>query len=670
MISTPTAAKLGVVEWFRPGEETRVERVVARLAEVGINHLRTAVSWADWHTPEGEKWYSWLLPTLRDHVELLPCFLYTPPSLGVMPRAAAPPREPRAFADFLDVAITEFGDCFDMVELWNEPNNLSEYDWTLDPDWRIFCEMIGGAAYWAKQRGKQTVLGGMSPADPNWVRVIGCHGVLQYIDVVGIHGFPGTWELAWQGWPYYIDETRQVLNEHSCDAQIWITETGFSTWRHDLRGQLHAFTQALDAPVERVYWYGMEDLSPEHATVDGFHSDERDYHFGLNGHEGQEKLLFRMLREEGIKGVRELSALAAPQRPVRHRERRTLITGGAGFIGCNLAHRLLSKGHPVVLFDNLARPGVERNLRWLADRYGDLLSVHLGDVRDPIAVRRALDDVETIYHLAGQVAVTSSLADPASDFLVNGQGTLNVLEEARRLDDPPAIIFTSTNKVYGALEHLSLRLAERRYQPTDLQALRYGIGEDCVLDFHSPYGCSKGTADQYVLDYARSFGLQSVVFRMSCIYGPHQMGTEDQGWVAHFLLQALRDEPITIYGDGCQVRDILYVEDLVDGLLKARRNIRRISGQAFNIGGGPENTVSLLELVDRISDLRGRRPAVVHDNWRVGDQRYYVSDTRAFSDAVKWSPRVKVGEGLRQLHAWLMQALGPEADGLAKVRNG
>lgn len=653
---TPT---LGLVEWFRPGEHERVERVLEQMRALRIKSLRTAVSWADWHTPYGEQWYTWLLPRLAQEVSLLPCFLYTPPSLGVAAKAASPPREPKAYADFIDQVITEFGDCFQMVELWNEPNNLSEYDWTLDPGWRIFCEMIGGAAYWAKQRGKKTLLGGMAPADPNWLSIIGCHGVLEYIDVVGIHGFPGVWEFAWEGWLYYIDETRRVLNEQGSNADIWISETGFSTWRHDHAGQLQAFLEALEAPVERVYWYAAQDLSPEFATVDGFHSDERDYHFGLVHPDGTEKLLCRMLRQEGLPAVEELGQLARGARTVKLPEPHVLITGGAGFVGTNLADRLLREGRSVALYDNLSRPGVEQNLDWLVKRHGDRLRLHLADVRDNIALRQALQGVETVFHLAAQVAVTTSLVSPLDDFEVNSRGTLNLLEEIRRLDSPPGVVFTSTNKVYGGLDDIGLRVNGERYEPVNPEFRQRGISEQRDLAFHSPYGCSKGAADQYVLDYACTFDLPAVVFRMSCIYGPHQMGNEDQGWVAHFLLRALQDEPITIYGDGCQVRDVLFVEDLVEAFLLAEKRLSDLAGHVFNIGGGPANTISLIELIDRMQGLLGQRPLVHHGDWRTGDQRYYVSDTRKFHQATGWRPQVDVSEGLLHLHAWLAQAHPP-----------
>src|SRR5579885_3112017 len=250
----------------------------------------------------------------------------------------------------------------------------------------------------------------------------------------------------------------------------------------------------------------------------------------------------------------------------------TLITGGAGFIGTNLADRLLSQGAPVLVLDDTSRAGVARNLSWLRMRHHGRLQVEIADIRDPAAVRRAVDRADRIFHFAAQVAVTTSLVDPLRDFEINVRGTLNVLEAARAKQRPTPLLFTSTNKVYGALPDVDLVRQGRRYVPADPQ-LAGGIDERRPLDFHSPYGCSKGAADQYVLDYARCFGLPAVVFRMSCIYGPHQFGNEDQGWVAHFLIRALRGEPITIYGNGMQVRDILFVDDLVDAFLLAQANM-------------------------------------------------------------------------------------------------
>lgn len=337
----------------------------------------------------------------------------------------------------------------------------------------------------------------------------------------------------------------------------------------------------------------------------------------------------------------------------------TLITGGAGFVGANLAHRLLSSGQRVTLLDNLSRPGVERNVQWLRDAHGDRLDVVVADIRDAAAVRHAVAGSQRIFHFAAQVAVTTSLLDPQEDFAVNAQGTLNVLEAARAQAQLPSVVFTSTNKVYGGLDDVALRLADGRYAPEDAELAASGISEARTLDFHSPYGCSKGTADQYVRDYARSFGLRTVVFRMSCIYGQRQFGTEDQGWVAHFLLRALDGAPITLFGDGRQVRDVLFIDDLVDAFLLADKHIDELAGQAFNIGGGPGNVISLLDLLDRIEALEGERPEVHHEDWRVGDQRYYVSDSRRFQAATGWRPQVAAAHGIERLHRWLRESRGP-----------
>jgi CDP-paratose 2-epimerase len=264
-------------------------------------------------------------------------------------------------------------------------------------------------------------------------------------------------------------------------------------------------------------------------------------------------------------------------------------------------------------------------------------------------------DVDHVVHLAAQVAVTSSLEDPRIDFEVNAGGTMNVLEAVRLTSRPPSLAFCSTNKVYGALPDVRLDAFPRRYQPADAIVRSRGVDETRPLDFHSPYGCSKGAADQYVLDYARSFGLRATVLRMSCIYGPHQHGNEDQGWVAHFMRCALDASPVTVYGDGRQVRDILFVDDLVDALECARAQIDTVQGRAFNMGGGPANTISLLELLDHIERVHGDRLPTSYAGWRVGDQRYYVSCTESFADATGWKAATDVESGLERLHDWLRE---------------
>jgi CDP-paratose 2-epimerase len=330
-----------------------------------------------------------------------------------------------------------------------------------------------------------------------------------------------------------------------------------------------------------------------------------------------------------------------------------LVTGGAGFVGTNLAHRLASEGRQVIVYDDLSRAGVEDNLRWLTDTHGNAIEVVIADVRDFKRLRRAVAQARSIYHLAAQVAVTSSLVDPCRDFEVNVGGTFNLLEAARAAGSAESVVFTSTNKVYGLLPEIPLLEQKRRYAARGRAEI--GVDETQPLDFHSPYGCSKGAADQYVLDFARNYGLPATVFRMSCIYGPHQHGTEDQGWVAHFALRAAAALPITIYGDGKQIRDLLFVGDLVDAFLLAERHMPAIAGEAFNIGGGPENAVSLLELLDFLGE-HYRRPPLSFGPWRAGDQRFYVSNTAKFSQATGWRPRIDVAGGLDRLCAWLAKA--------------
>jgi CDP-paratose 2-epimerase len=338
--------------------------------------------------------------------------------------------------------------------------------------------------------------------------------------------------------------------------------------------------------------------------------------------------------------------------------RPVLITGGCGFIGCNLADRLAERGQNVLVLDNLARAGVRENAQWLKSRHGARVAVTIADIRDPIPVIDAVRDARAVLHLAAQVAVTDSVSDPASDFEINARGTLNVLEAVRLHNQAAPVIFASTNKVYGRLiDDSAITPAGHRYVPTH-DGLAGGISEDTPLDFYSPYGCSKGTADQYVHDYARVFGLRTVVMRMSCIYGPRQFGTEDQGWIAHFLLSAIRGNPLTIYGDGKQVRDALHVSDAASAWLAALDRIDLVQGHVFNLGGGPRNAISLLELIDQIGKLTGRGVAYSFADWRPGDQPWYVTDTSALSDALGWAPKVEIAEGLRSLHTWLHSRFG------------
>lgn len=658
--------RAGLVEWFRPGERERVESTLDGLATLGIGRLRTAVSWADFHTEQGPGWYDWLLPAIARQVELLPCFLYTPPSLGIEAKTSSPPRDPKAFADFLDLAVDRYGRSFEWIDLWNEANNLNEWDWHLDPDWRLFSTMIGNAAYWMHRRGKRTVLGGMCPADVNWLGLLCERGVIEHIDVVGVHAFPGTWQPHWKGWRPVLERLRETLERHGSAARLWITETGYSTWDHREAGQVSNFAAALSSDAERVYWYSYRDLPAEAEGQEGFHFDERHYHTGIVTAAGRPKLLHRTLASGGAAKLAAIDRLArAPQ--VMRRSAHVLITGGAGFVGANLADRLAAEGRTVLLYDALARDHVEENVHWLQRRHGPRIAVAVGDVRDVYGLRDAVRGAEQVFHLAAQVAVTASIDDPAEDFEVNARGTFNVLEATRAHPSPPPLVFASTNKVYGAACSLAELVEEElRYRPL-APALVHGFDESRPLDLHSPYGCSKGSGDQYVLDYARIFGIPAVVFRMSCIYGPRQFGTEDQGWVAHFARAVLAGHPITLYGTGKQVRDLLFVSDLVEAYLLAQRQMPALRGRAFNIGGGPENAASLLEILGLIEQVSGGSPRLRRAGWRPGDQPWYVSDIRRFSAATGWQPRVGIGEGVARLMHWLSAGRGISAGAAREV---
>lgn len=333
------------------------------------------------------------------------------------------------------------------------------------------------------------------------------------------------------------------------------------------------------------------------------------------------------------------------------RRRPVLITGGAGFIGCHLADRLASQGEPVLVYDTLARAGVEANLGWLRERHPALVSFARADVRDADAVREAVESAEAVFHMAAQVAVTTSMVDPAEDLAINLLGTFNVLQALRRRRQP--CVFASTNKVYGKLAGVDLALHGDTWTAS---AQAGGVSERQPLDFCTPYGCSKGAADQYVLDHAASFGIPTAVMRMSCIYGPRQCGTEDQGWVAHFLLQALAGAPITIYGDGCQVRDVLFVEDAVNAYVAAWRNIGQVAGTAFNLGGGPDNAISLRQLIAHIGRLLQAQPEVHYAPWRPNDQRWYVSDTTRVRHALNLPPPRDWQSGVALLLRWFQDA--------------
>ena len=332
-----------------------------------------------------------------------------------------------------------------------------------------------------------------------------------------------------------------------------------------------------------------------------------------------------------------------------------LVTGGAGFIGANLADRLALKGHDVLVFDALRRPGVDRNLGWLRQRHPSRVSAVIADVRDEADVSAAVQGSSAVFHLAAQVAVTTSLQDPLDDFTTNLSGTIQILEAIRRCGQRIPLLFASTNKVYGNLNDLALRCEPEGYLPVDPALRRFGIDESQPLSFRTPYGCSKGAADQYVLEWCRTYAIPSVVFRMSCIYGPRQMGTEDQGWLAHFVLSSVQRRPVTIYGDGNQVRDILHVEDAVDAYIAAWETIGAVAGHAFNLGGGPANAVSLRQVLDHIATSTGHRTPCNEGPWRDEDQRYYVSDTRKVRAALGLAEPISWRRGVLDLIDWFSE---------------
>jgi len=475
---------LGVVQYFHLGDHDTAERVVEGLERIEVRRLRTAISWCDWTREGGEDWYAWLLPRLTAGFDVLPCFLYTPPELGVMAKTSSPPRDPQAYGRFVEMVLRRHEGWFTHVELWNEPNNYIEWDWTIDPEWVIFAEMIAGAARRASGLGVSSVLGGMSPFDPNWLDLMFKRGALEHVDVVGVHGFPGTWEAVWEGWDEHIGRVEEVLERHGSEASVWVTEAGFSTWAHDEFSQLTTMVQLAEAPADRVYWYSAEDLAPERETLDGFHCDERAYHFGLQRRDGRPKLLARVLAERGLEGVRELCDFSqADSREVRGG---VLVAGGAGALGSRLVDHLASNGTLVTILDSLVRPGSERDLRRLKEKHGARVRVEIGDVRDTFAVRRGLAGCDAVF----QLAAVAHASDPRVELEVNLVGTFNLLEELRRLERPPAIVFASLQE----------------------------------LDLATPHACSIGAADGYVLGYARTFGLSACVVRVGAASAAEVVG--------------------------------------------------------------------------------------------------------------------------------------------------
>lgn len=332
---------------------------------------------------------------------------------------------------------------------------------------------------------------------------------------------------------------------------------------------------------------------------------------------------------------------------------KNVITGGCGFIGYNLAEHLLKRGEDVLVLDNLSRRGTNYNLAKLEKLAGDKFEFRHCDVRtDHLILADAVKGADRVYHLAAQVAVTTSVTDPRTDFEINALGTFNVIEAMRQHNRNATLLYSSTNKVYGGMEHIIIKNDGKRYYYADCPE---GITENELLDFHSPYGCSKGSAEQYIRDYARIYDLKTVVFRQSCIYGPNQFGIEDQGWVAWFTIAAIYNKPIKIYGDGMQVRDVLHVGDLVNAYLSAIKNIDKTRGKIYNIGGGPANTSNLLELIALLEEKLDKKIPLTFHEWRPGDQPVYISNINKIYETTGWKPAISFDKGINSLIDWAKQ---------------
>lgn len=330
-----------------------------------------------------------------------------------------------------------------------------------------------------------------------------------------------------------------------------------------------------------------------------------------------------------------------------------LVLGGAGFIGMNTTQYFLEKGHEVIVMDNLSRKGSEYNIQKLQEKYN--LQFINEDIRNYEGLKKhfaSFGGLDVLILLAGQVAVTTSVTNPREDFDINALGTFNVLEALRENNLKPFVIYSSTNKVYGKMEEVEVELKGKRYEYKDMPL---GISEEQQLDFHSPYGCSKGAGDQYVRDYSRIYGIPSVVFRQSCIYGEHQFGIEDQGWVAWFTIANMLNKQITVYGDGNQIRDVLYIGDLVRAYEAAIMNKEKCSGKIYNVGGGPQFTLSLNELLEELERFFAREIHPNRDTWRPGDQKVYVSDIRKIKEDLGWEPKIGVTEGIERMSRWIVE---------------
>ncbi|MDQ3190637.1 MAG: GDP-mannose 4,6-dehydratase [Bacteroidota bacterium] len=640
----------GIIECFQTGDYKAVERAISDIKEIGIGHIRIEISWAEWSTPEGQTWFDWLIPKLSKNLSLLPCFLPVLPK-GIKKTSSSPVNS-QEYADFLDLMITRYGIYFDWLELWNHQDDINDWNKKSDSQWSFFAKAIENEAKMVQARGKKTVLGGISPTNLNCLKLLFETGVMKNIDAIGIHKLSDEDEAESKEWELNIEKIQGLVNINNSPTELWITQSGFSTWKFDETRQLQEYLKSTDQKVKRTYWYSLYDFDTAISITDNFDLEDKKLHYGMKKRNGAPKLIYRFLQNESLEEIKKKKWLTQEFKK-NVVDKHILITGGAGFVGINLAHHYLLLGKPVMIFDNLSRPGVVDNLQWLISKYGTKVRVQIADIRNESILQMAVKNAESVYHFAAQAGATSSIYNPIEDFEINARGTLNILNSIALLETPIPLVFASSSKVYGEMKHLEMKIKGNSYEPVLKEVKSFGINENSILDLNNPYGCSKGVAEQYVLDFARTFQLPATVFRISSTYGPYQHGNEEQGWLSHFISNCIKNKTVNIYGDGRQVRDILFIDDLVEALLLTQKNMSSVIGQAFNIGGGPQNAISLIDALEMISKISKNKIDVSYNPWRTGEQRYFVSDTRKFELATGWIPKTNIKNGMEALYNWI-----------------
>lgn len=616
-------AELGLRKDFALGDRDAVALFLQDWSRFELRHLRIVLPSPAWRLGADRTWYTWLLSRLANTAHL--CVTLAPDS-----SQSSTTSNGAELSVSVTQLLAQYSALVDTIEL-----PALAWEHRLGPAWPDLCHRLADAT---RAAGKRFVLSSAHWHEFGFAMRCVENGTLPSADALGIEMETGSPQHHAVAPSDRLREVAQTLHELRIPLPVWFSRVAVHASAPRPFTDVEAIQNALTSGAERTYWDAPDAVMAQST--------------------GDLSLARRLLAARPDADLRRVVTLCRSPRNRIHPGPHALITGGAGFVGSNLADRLLSQGERVTIYDNLSRTGTERNVHWLKSRHGERLTLCLGDIRDAASVANAVERATHVFHFAGQVAVTSSMVDPLHDGEVNQRGTLVLLEALRNLPAPPPLIFTSTNKVYGALNDVALQVTASRYEPISPAIRNGGIDESRPLQFCSPYGCSKGAADQYVLDYAKSFGLPTMCLRMSCIYGRRQFGNEDQGWVAHFLKQAVTAEPIVIYGDGLQVRDVLFADDLVEAFLLARANMAALQGRVFNIGGGPNNVLSLVELLAIIEQLDGHAPRVSYRGWRPSDQRYYVSDLRKFSAATGWRPRVCVADGVQRLYDWMVEEFG------------